>query len=159
MYGTDGGVNILKRGTSFSSWWLQWMLILNCPHPGQKGTFKHCHEYREKFVNMKISPAGTHSICSANLANPERPATWNYLRETGNRSTKALRFKNRESGNKGLDATFTTTDSMQRMTHHYISCIKYNLNVKRAEDSLIMWEQDAKCVKHLNLYYTKKSEK
>lgn len=97
-HGTDGMLNALKRGTSFSSGWLFSMLLLNYPRSDKNDV-----KGGEQFVNMQFAPTGAHPLCTANLANPERPATWwNCLREgqelgKGQQSFSELKIANRET--------------------------------------------------------------
>lgn len=91
------------------------MLIFNCPYPGHNDM-----KDGEKFVNMKFTQAGAHSLCSANLANPERPATWNGLREgqeleRGQQICSDLKIENQE-----------TKDSMQ-LLQRQIKCKEWHI--------------------------------
>lgn len=67
----------------------------------------------EQLVNMQFVLAGAHTLQSQSGKSRKASYLMKFPRrgpETGKRSAKLLRFKNRELGNKRFNATFTTTN-------------------------------------------------
>lgn len=84
------------------------MFILNCPYSG-----KNDAKGGEQFVNMQFAPLALtpYAVLILQTQKSQLPEIASQrARNWRKRSAKPLRIKNRESRNKRLNATFTTTN-------------------------------------------------